>query len=138
MRQSITLEETIDPLIYAVMPAFSFRAPDSARGLEFCHEISALTRCRVNQKIDLAPFQYELSTYADKNGNLCKAWPYISNTEMYRQLPMEEDLPQFEWLTEMDKSRYPRLVRYADSIAESARKVDPNISRIDLVREFEA
>jgi transglutaminase-like putative cysteine protease len=136
VKQTITLEETIDPLIYAAMPAF--RTPESIRELEFCHEISALTRCRVNKKIQLAPFQYELSTYADENGNLCKAWPYISNTEIYRQMPMDEDLPQFEWLTKIDKSRYPRLVKYADAIAQSARERNPNISRTELIREFEA
>lgn len=136
VKQTITLEETIDPLIYAAMPAF--RTPESIRELEFCHEISALTRCRVNQKIDLAPFQYELSTYADEYGNLCKAWPYVSNTEFYRQLPMDEDLPQYEWLTKIDKSRYPRLVKYADALAQRVRERNPDVSRIDLIREFEA
>ena len=120
VKQTITLEETIDPLIYAAMPAF--RISDSIRELEFCHEISALTRCRVNQKIDLAPFQYELCTYTDRNGYLYKAWPYISNTEDYRQSPMENDLPQYEWLTEIDTARYPRLVKYADALAQRARR----------------
>ncbi len=135
VKQTITLEETIDPLVYAVMPVF--RTADSTQEMEFCHEISALTRCRVNQKIDLAPFQYELTTFADRRGNLCQAWPYLSNTADYHQLPMAKDPPQQEWLTEIEKSRYPRLVKIADSLAERARERNPNITRRELIREFE-
>ena len=53
LQQTIKLEETTDPLIYGVMPFF--QTTETPQELAFCHEISALTRCRANDRIDLSP-----------------------------------------------------------------------------------
>ena len=135
VKQSITLGQTIDPLIHAAMPVF--RISGTPEGLEFCHEVSALTRCRVDQNIDLAPFKYELGTLVDELGRMCEAWPYVANASGYRPKPMSNDLPQYRWLTFMDKSRYPQLVSVADALANQIRERDPKINRYELIKEFE-
>ena len=135
VKQSITLSETIDPLIHTAMPAF--RISGTPESLEFCHEVSALTRCRIDQKIDLAPFKYELGTLIDELGRMCEAWPYVANAPGNRQKPMSDNLPQFRWLTSIDKARYPRLVSIADGLVKRVRGRDPSISQYDLIKEFE-
>jgi len=133
--QTITLEPTNDPLIYATMPAFASR--ESRGVIEFCHEISALTRARTNAHIDWAPFQYELTTYVNQQGAACQSWPYISNTVAYRQSPMSDDVPQSQWLTHFDPEMYPSLISLASMIAEKEREKNPNLRRIELIQAYE-
>ncbi len=133
--QTVTLEPTNDPLIYSAMPAYASR--DSRGIVEFCHEISALSRARTNVNIDWAPFQYELTTYVNSQGETCQSWPYVSNTAQYRQSPMSEDVPESQWLTHYPPENYPALINLASMIAEKARANNPNLRRIELIQAFE-
>lgn len=131
--QTITLEETTDPLIYGVMPFL--RTSETPREVSFCHEISALTRCKFKENIDLAPYKYEAATLVDKDGKFSKTWPYISNTGPFTQRPMSQDKPQQEWLTQMDPGRYQEIVRVSESLARE-NEIE-NGSRLDLFRKCE-
>jgi len=133
--QTITLEPTNDPLIYSAMPAFA--SLSSRSNVEFCHEISALSRARTNVNIDWAPYQYELTTYVNSQGATCQSWPYISNTAQYRQSPMSEDVPESQWLTHYRPENYPALINVASIIAENARENNPNLRRIELIQAYE-
>ncbi len=135
IKQIITMEETSDSLVHAAMPAFS--TEDTPYNLEFCHEVSGLTRCRISQEIDLMPYKYELGTFVKTNGHFYDSWPYVSNSSAYQQKPMSEDEPQQRWLTSLEKSRYPRLVKNADMLAERIRNRNPNATRMDIIRAFE-
>lgn len=133
MIQIITLEETTDPLIYGVAPFYRSRnTPDE---LMFCHEISALTRCKINEKIGLAPYKYVAKTLVDQNGYFNKSWPYIANTRRYSNKPMSDDPPQHAWLTQMDASRYASVTSLSDTLAEQNRQESG--SRLDLFRKME-
>lgn len=115
IRQVITIEKTSDPLVYGVMPVF--RIPhQTPEELSFCHEISAYTRCREKQKINMAPYQYETGTLLDHRGKFLKSWPYVSNTRAYSNQPLSRDPEYRSWLVKMDRDRYPGVVAAADRI----------------------
>ncbi|QEG24464.1 transglutaminase TgpA family protein [Mariniblastus fucicola] len=130
---NVTLEKTTEPLLYTVMPA---GISENTNGkLKFCHEISAFTRCRENEKIDFAPFSYELIIPLSRTNVPAQAWPYVSNTYLYANKPMANDPAQYRWLTRIDPQNYPTLVETANRIS---RKVnESNGSRFDLVRAIE-
>lgn len=116
IRQIITLEKTTDPLVYEVMPVFQIpdRTPEE---LEFCHEISAYTRCREKHEISVAPYKYETGTLLDHRGRFLTSWPFVSNTNLYTQKPLARDPEYRSWLVKMDRDRYPGVVATADRIA---------------------
>ena len=118
--QKVSMEESTDPLVYGLMPFF--RANETPRELLFCHEISALTRCKTRETIGLAPYSYAGETLVGKNGKFLDAWPYISNTESYRQRPMSDDPLQRQWLIQMDPDRYPSLVGLANQIQRNVKE----------------
>ncbi len=131
--QTISLEETTDPLVYGVMPFF--QANDTPEELSFCHEVSALTRSNASQRMNAAPYKYTAGTIVDEQGRFCRAWPYLSNS-VTRQSPMYDDQPQHEWLTQMDPSRYPSLVGISDQIASENEAAGGD--RLSLLRKFES
>ena len=116
----VTMEKNTNPLIYTTTPVGI--AANTSPKLKFCHEISAYTRCRENEKVDFAPFSFELSTPIDNKNMLARSWPYIANMVRYElEKPMSEDPAQERWLTRIDPAKHPRLVEIADRIAEEVR-----------------
>lgn len=114
VHQNVTLEKTTDPLVYGVMPFYQTNStPDE---LSFCHEVSALTRSQTRQRLDASPYKYTGGTIVDAQGRFCRSWPYRSNSD-FGIKPMYDDQPQFDWLTQMDPSRYTTLVAISDQIA---------------------
>ena len=136
VKQVITLEETSEPLVYSAMPVFRDR--ETSKDIEFCHEVSALTRCHLLDRIDKAPYQYVLGTVVDENGRLAKAWPYVANSSRYVLYSMDQDLPQRQWLTELDEQRYPGLVGIAQAVVDRVKRQNPEAGRIELIRALEA
>ena len=131
IRQIITLEKTIDPLVYGAMPIF--RVPyDTPEELWFCHEISAYTRCREKQQINVAPYKYETGTLLDHRGRFLKSWPYVSNTKAYDNQPLSRDPEYRSWLVKMDRDRYPGVVAAAERIAAASK----GSSRLALVQKM--
>ena len=129
--QKITLEETADPLVYGVMPFL--RNENTPPELLFCHEVSALTRCRAREKIGMAPYPYHSTTVLNEDGGFSKTWPYLSNTISSRRVPMSEDPPQHAWLTNMQPSRYPTITGISDQLAEGT----ATVSRQKLLTKYE-
>lgn len=125
--QKVSLEESTDPLIYGLMPFY--RSSKTPREILFCHEVSALTRCKTQETIGLAPFSYIAETLVDEKGKFLDAWPYISNTLSYRRMPMSVDPPQRKWLTQMDPKRYPSLVGLANQLEKDA--IERTESKLD-------
>ena len=131
IRQIITIEKTSDPLVYGVMPVS--RIPhQTPEELSFCHEISAYTRCREKQKINVAPYKYETGTLLDHRGRFLKSWPYVSNTRTYANQPLSRDPEYRSWLVKMDRDRYPGVVAAADRIAAESKES----SRVALVQKM--
>ena len=134
--QSIKMEESVDPLLYSVMPFYrTNRTPDE---MTFCQEISALTRCQLFDLIDLTPYPYEGGTVVKSDGSFCKAWPYISNSNSTgrRQFSMLHDRPQHEWLTQMEPERYASIVKISDRLAKE--NLAENGNRLSLLRKMES
>ena len=129
----VMMEETAESLLYGVMPIY--RTERTSNSIEFCHEVSAMTRCRENVEISLRPYRYEFQTVITPRGSAARAWPYISNTRNYRRVPMSEDPGQQAYLTVVDLERYPKLVAIADELNRNVQQ--SNGSRMDLVRRIE-
>lgn len=126
----VTVEQSSDPVIYSVSPGFLSKNMPSQ--VKFCHEISALTRCRQGQEIAFSPFSYEFTTWLSPRNELLMYWPYIANNGSRVSVPMIKDQAQIEWLTAIEPDRYPKLVQTAKRLAAEA-----GDSRIDLVRRIE-
>ena len=129
----VSMKETSDPLIYGVMPFHSTMG--MSRSIQFCHEISAVTRCRENETIELVPFTYRFSTIINNRGTALTSWPYVSNTRFYSQQPMANDPAQHAWLTHLERERYPKLCEIADRLHREVKASGG--SRRDFVRELE-
>ncbi|MFK7767672.1 MAG: DUF3488 and DUF4129 domain-containing transglutaminase family protein [Mariniblastus sp.] len=129
--QKITLEETADPLVYGLMPFL--RNENTPPELLFCHEVSALTRCRNREKIGMAPYPYIATTVLAADGSFSKTWPYLSNTLASQRVPMSKDPPQHAWLTSMDSERYPTIVGMSNQIAKEA----ADVPRMELLKKYE-
>ena len=134
VQQTITLEETADPLIYGLMPFY--RARETPKEITFCHEISALTRSKLKETIGTAPYKYTSETLIDRNGQFFLAWPYISNTKEFTQRPISHDPPQRQWLTQVNPSRYPSIARVAEEIAQPYQSGQR--TRLEMLREMES
>ena len=132
-RMRVTMEKTTESLLYSLMPPGL--SGNTSSEIKFCHEISAITRCRENEEINFAPYEYELMVPLTLKNVPGKAWPYVSNTINILNDPMSEDPAQQRWLTRMDRENYPTLVAIADRIAEEVR--DSGGGRLELVKAFE-
>ena len=124
IHQHFFVEESADPLLYDVYPVFKAHSTSMNRvtKLLFCHEISGLTRKRLKQSIEVLPFEYQTTTYADKASRFYRSWPYISNQTRRIAQPMSADQPQHDWLTKIDAGRYRNLTAMSDQIAEAVKK----------------
>ena len=127
------MEKTTESLLYSMM--FPGLTGNTSGEIKFCHEISAVTRCRENEKIDFAPYEYELMVPLSLRNVPGKAWPYVSNTVDHMKDPMEKNPAEKRWLTRMDRKNYPTLVAIADRIAKEVS--DSGGGRYALVKAFE-
>lgn len=118
LKMEITLEPTPDPLIYGCMPAYANRKTPEV--IEFCHEISALTRRRRGERIELAPLKYSLSIPTVLRNAPSRYWPYKPESNSFSARTMRGNLGQRRWLTQIEKDRFPELVRLADELAKGA------------------
>jgi transglutaminase-like putative cysteine protease len=131
VKQTITVEENRHPVVYSAMPAFS--PPSVSDPIEYCHEIAALTRCKINSPLELAPFKYELLTVLDSQGRWLDCWPYFANQSSFEVLSMADDPSEQESLTEHQPERYPTIVKVGQEIVENLRQ-HRTPSRLELCR----
>ena len=115
VKQTITLEQTSNPMIYGVYPILA--ASNTGRKIEFCREISAHIRCRDDEKIALSAYKYEINTLVDERNAPLKGWPYVGVGNRSQPTPIKPGSMAHQWLTEIDRQRYPELVKEADRIA---------------------
>ncbi|MDB2686362.1 DUF3488 and transglutaminase-like domain-containing protein [Mariniblastus sp.] len=139
IEQKFLVEASADPLLYDVYPVFKKNntrgRTGTLRSISFCHEISGLTRKRLNQSIDVLPFEYSTMTYVDKSSRFYRSWPYLSNHRRRTQNPMSEDQPQHDWLTQFDPTRYRVLVNLSDQIAEKVKETGGG--RVEFLKAVE-
>ncbi len=127
VEQHFVAEESADPLLYDVYPVFKKKQAASWRPstkISFCHEISGLTRKRLNESIEVIPFEYQTATYVDKASRFYRSWPYVSNQARWTQQPMSADPPQHDWLTQVDSERYRSLAAISDQIAAKVEETE--------------
>jgi len=135
VKQHFLVEASADPLLYNVYPAFKdnlTRLGQATPNISFCHEISCITRKRLNQSINVQPFEYQTTTYVDQFSRFYRSWPYLSNHQLQTQKPMSEDQPQHDWLTQIDATRYRNLAAISDQIATKVKQT--NGGRIELLK----
>ena len=139
IEQEFTVEASADPLLYDVYPVFKKRSGrgrvGTPRTISFCHEISGLTRNRLNESIDVLPFDYRTSTYVNDSSRFYQSWPYIANQRRAAQAPMSENQPQHDWLTQIDSTRYRSLTGISDQIADKVKQA--NGGRIEFLKAIE-
>jgi hypothetical protein len=113
----VTMEPTNDPLLFSCMPCF---LPNGeADDIDFSKELSALTRKRETIRIEQSPYVYNLLV-PKVNDNLPDSWPYQPESKAISAQSMAGNPMQREYLTQMDRTRYPQLVRDANEIAANA------------------
>lgn len=134
VKMEITMEKTTDPLLYSLMPPGL--TENTSGDIRFCHEISALTRCRENEEIDYATYEYELTVPLSQRNVPGKAWPYVANERGFSIEPMSKNPAEERWLTRMDRKNYPTLVRIADRIAKEVK--DSGGGRYEFVKALES
>ena len=132
--QRITLEESDNPLVYGVMP-FHRSDKNTNSGVLFCHEVSALTRCKTGESIELSQFSYEAITKLDENNRFSRFWPYYSNLRLYKERPMSDDPPQEAWLTQIPRGRFPGIVKVSNQLASENSKEEG--TRLALMKKME-
>ena len=138
IEQHFLVEASADPLLYNVYPAFKTNSTRSERvlpNISFCHEISCITRKRLNQSINVQPFEYQTTTYVDHLSRFYRSWPYLSNHASQTQKPMSADQPQHDWLTQIDATRYRNLSALSDRIAAKVKQTDGG--RIEFLKATE-
>lgn len=136
IKQTITAEENRHPVVYANMPVFAYG--QLTNPIEYCHEIAALTRCKLNAPLELAPYKYELLTLVDQNGAWLESWPYISNHSSFSSLPMAVDPAEHEWLTLHDPERYPTIVNMGRQIVEDLKAEGKAPTQREICNAMEA
>jgi protein-glutamine gamma-glutamyltransferase len=136
VKQTVTAEENRHPVVYSSMPAFTYNTLNSS--IEYCHEISALTRCKLNAPLDMAPFRYELVTLVDENGAWLESWPYYTNHSGYGSFPMSVDPLEREWLTQHHPERYPTLVEIGRKTVSDLKENSPQVTQREICRALEA
>ena len=125
LKADFTLEPTADSLVYGCMPAYHFQGKGRGpRPIDFCHELSALTRRRHGNYVQFAPFKYTLMTATTSTRRLPECWPYKPEANTPSARSMRGNRGQWEWLTQIERKRYPGLVQLADKIA--AKSEDPD------------
>jgi protein-glutamine gamma-glutamyltransferase len=119
--QEIVLEPTADPLIYSVFPC-SGLAVDTEDRIEFCWPVGCITRERTGNKIAVAHYRYSIAIPVHNDMQFYKAWRYfprnVKTSEKSSLLTKESDEGTWSWLTAMDRSRYPTLVRAASEVRD--------------------
>jgi hypothetical protein len=115
-----------------------FKTNKTPEEITFCHEVSALTRCQIDDLIDMSPYPYEGGTLIKPNGEFCKAWPYLSNSSASNRktLSMADDWPQHEWLTQIEPGRYKAIVEASDRLARE--NEEENGDRLSLLKKMES
>ena len=115
VKQTITLEQTTNPMIYGIVP---MQTTSNTPGIiEFCSEVSAYVRCRTNGKLTLSPFKYEVGTLLNDRNVTLPGWPHFNRDSRERSRPIDNGSIAHRWLTEIDHTRYPVLVAEADRLA---------------------
>ena len=118
----ITLEPNVDPLLYATMPAIKLGNGDSE--IEFCRDLSALTRRRSKSANTITSYQYEVGTLLDAANRTLPGTPYVP-FKFGNSFPfMETGSPEHQLLTEIDRSKYPELIKISDQLASEVDKQD--------------
>ena len=132
IKQLITVEQTTNPMVYGITPVYA--SANTAANIEFCGEISAHVRARTDGKVTMAPFKYELSTFVDDRNFTLWGWPHHGSNPRDRNAPISGTSLTHQWLTEIDRDRYPVLVAEADRLA--AENDAEEGSLLDLVDKF--
>lgn len=111
----IVTEPTSDPLLHA--PAPTYRRFGGESDIEFCRELSALTRRRDNVTNTIASYIFKVTTFVDKTNIPLEGWPYQPFTFGNAFPELETGSPEYHLLTAMEPERYPQLVQIANNIA---------------------
>jgi transglutaminase-like putative cysteine protease len=136
IKQVITAEENRHPIVYSNMPVFAYSLLTTP--IEYCHEIAALTRCKLNAPLELAPFKYELLTIVDQNGAWFETWPYLTNHSAFGSFPMAVDPAEREWLTQHHPERYPTIVNTGQQIVDDLKAEGKVPTQRDICKAMEA
>jgi protein-glutamine gamma-glutamyltransferase len=135
IKQTIIAEENRHPIVYSVMPVYS--SPETDENIEYCQEISALTRGKLNAPLDLAPYRYELITAVDETGRWLESRPYFANQIVFSILSMKADPAQEAFLTEHHPERYPTIVNLGRQIVTDLQTAKAKPTRLEICRAME-
>jgi transglutaminase-like putative cysteine protease len=118
-----TIEPNGDPLLYGCLPGFiPSGEPDQ---VDYSLELAALSRKRDVQRIEQSPFKYKLWVPRPLKGGLPTSFPYSSGANARSALTLAGNLNEKNWLLQLDRKRYPRIVEIATEIADRVGRENP-------------
>ena len=121
--QEIEMENSDDPLLHTAFPAY--KSTNTPKVTTFVRDIEAFTRGKEGEVIGGTRYQYEFAVLIRNNDSLLKFIPHNFIDRAGYPLPPSSSDPKTRTLLEIDKSRYPELVKLAQQLADSSRFTNP-------------
>ena len=135
--QRFEVESSNDPLVHAIAPAYrTANTMGNTNNLQYSRALDAISQFSYADDILYADKSmdskttYELLTPVLAGNGLYLATPYRSHP-LSPEKGMAGNIGEYKWLTAIDKSRYPTLVREAERVV-AARNLRGNHRRMAL------
>ena len=113
--QEFAVEGTNDPLLFATVPYFGTRS--TPKEVEYCLDISALSRRRRGDHAELQVYNYEMGVKVSREMEPLRSWPFYPEATASRYETLMDNVGLYESLIDVDPSRYPELVNEAEQLA---------------------
>ncbi len=126
----IAIEATTDPLLFAVTPGF--RLQETSREVEYCRDLSALSRRRRGDMAEIAAYQYRMGALIDNGFRPLESWPYAPDMVNIDNFTLPQNVGEFNSLVHMDPDFYPTVVAEGVRIARQVGSSDS----LKLAREM--
>ncbi|MCH2181172.1 MAG: DUF3488 and transglutaminase-like domain-containing protein [Mariniblastus sp.] len=118
----IAMEATTDPLLFGLAPGF--RLQGTSQEIEYCRDLSAMSRRRRSDQAEMATYQYRLAALVDRANRPLESWPYTPDMINLDNLTLPQNIGEFKSLVHLEGDRYPALVEEAERISRQAGKSD--------------
>lgn len=118
----IAMEATTDPLLFGLTPGF--RLEETTQEVEYCRDLSALSRRRRGDQAEMATYQYRLGALIDRATRPLESWPYVPDMINVDNLTLPQNVGEFNSLVHLEGDRYPSLVDEAERISRQVGSSD--------------
>ena len=118
----VAIEATTDPLLFAMTPGF--RLGETSQEVEYCRDISALSRRRRGDLTEMSAYQYRMGALVENGNRPLESWPYVPDIIKIDNLTLPQNVGEFNSLVHLDRGLYPAIVGAAERISRQVGKTD--------------